>query len=137
VPFDFTPQTCGQIVDNFERLYAARRLSLDYKHLAANPASDAPEQNLAYFSGLCVISGGRPVKLGTTTPAPAPDPGPAPGRPAAEVPRLTAPTAIDGLWGFCCELTPLGKRCCPTARTCPPTSSPMMSMSKIAPSATA
>jgi len=23
VPFDFTPQTCGQIVENFERLYAA------------------------------------------------------------------------------------------------------------------
>lgn len=108
VDFDFNEANLAQIVHNFARVYSMRRLPLDYRHLAAVAAENvqAPEQSLAYYNALAVIWAGRVVEFWSQDPAQSP--------PVvadllatlqAKFPRVTS---ADGLWGFKCEVTPLG-----------------------------
>jgi hypothetical protein len=107
IPFDFTEETFCQIVDNFSTTFTARRLGLDYKHLAANPQlENGPEQNLAYYSGLCVILNNQVVKLWDHFPDRVPpDPNILLAEMQTKFPRLEG---VDGLWGYKSEITPLG-----------------------------
>lgn len=107
IPFDFNTKVFCEIIDNFAKVYKARRLGLDYKHLAANPAlENGPEQNLAYYSGLCAIENGNVIKLWDHFPDRLP---PDPKELLIEIqkkfPRIQD---VDGLWGYKCEITPLG-----------------------------
>lgn len=113
VDFDFSEANLAQIVHNFARVYSMRRLPLDYRHLAALAAKDvqAPEQNLAYYNALAVVWGGRVVEFWSQDPS---------LQPPAVSELLTAlqtkfprVTSADGLWGFKCEVTPLGKQVLP------------------------
>lgn len=108
VDFDFNEANLAQIVHNFARVYSMRRLPLDYRHLAAVAAENVqdPEQSLAYYNALAVIWAGRVVECWSQDPAQSP--------PVvadllatlqAKFPRVTS---ADGLWGFKCEVTPLG-----------------------------
>ena len=108
--FDFNTESFCQIVDNFSRVFQARRLGLDYKHVAANPEIEpGPEQNLAYYSGLCVIEQGKVIKIWDHSPDRAPpDPQVLLQEMQSKFPRLTELENADGLWGYKCEITPLG-----------------------------
>ena len=109
-PFDFNTETFCQIVDNFSRVYSARRMGLDYKHIAGNPEIEAgPEQNLGYYSGLAVIENGKVVKLWDHFPdRPPPNPAALLAKLQENFPRHTELKDIDGLWAHKCEITPLG-----------------------------
>lgn len=109
-PFDFNTENFCQIVDNFSRIFQARRLGLDYKHVAANPEIETgPEQNLAYYSGLCVIEQGKVIKIWDHFPdRVSPDPQSLLQEMHSKFPRLTEIENADGLWGYKCEITPLG-----------------------------
>lgn len=110
--FDFTPDTLGQIVDNFARLFSGRRLGMDYEHQAMNaPKNGQPAPQLAYYNALAVINGGDVVKFYAQKPdVQKPDPAL-----LLEQLRQRFPDGetVDGLWGFRCEHTPLGAQLLP------------------------
>ena len=113
VDFDFNEANLKQIVHNFARVYSMRRLPLDYRHLAAVGADavQTPEQNLAYYNALAVIWQGRVVEFWSQDPrALPPDPVDLIAALRAKFPRVES---ADGLWGFKCEVTPLGMQALP------------------------
>lgn len=113
VDYDFNEANLKQIVHNFARVYSMRRLPLDYRHLAAVGADavQTPEQNLAYYNALAVIWQRRVVEFWSQDPrALPPDPVDLIAALRAKFPRVES---ADGLWGFKCEVTPLGMQALP------------------------
>jgi len=121
IPFDFTPETFCQIVDNFSRVYSMRRLGMDYRHDATQPQKPGPEQNLAYYSGLAVIWDGKVIKLWDHFPDRVP---PDPKQLLLDLqqnfPRNQTIESVGGLWGYKCEVTPLGEQALPNCEQLSP-----------------
>ncbi len=122
ISFDFSPETFCQIVDNFSRVFSQRRLGMDYKHVAGSPELEpGPEQNLAYYSGLAVILQGKVIKLWDHDPRRLPpDPEGLLQELQKKFPRHQSLEDVDGLWGYKCEVTPLGEEKLPNCEQLSP-----------------
>ena len=110
--FEFTPETLGQIVDNFARLYKGRRIGMDCEHQALYASENGrPAPNLAYYNALAVIQDGQVAKFYAQRPdVQPPDPSELLGQLRERFPDFES---ADGLWGFRCEHTPLGQQLLP------------------------
>lgn len=110
--FSFTVETFGQMVQNFARFYSGRRLGMDFEHQAINAAQNGQAApNLAYYNALAVVAGGKVAKFY------AQQPDVSPPDPAALLIQLRERfpdlDSADGLWGYRCEVTPLGQQLLP------------------------
>lgn len=110
--FSFSVETFGQMVDNFARMFSGRRLGMDYEHQAMNAAQNGkPAPCLAYYNALCVVEAGQVVKFYAQKPdVPPPDPTLLLVQLRERFPDYDT---ADGLWGYRCEVTPLGRELLP------------------------
>lgn len=110
--FEFSPETVGQMLENFARFNRGRRLGMDHEHQAIMAAQNGkPAPNLAYYNGMAVIVGGQLTAFHAQQPdVPKPDP----VRLLMELrEKYPEETSVDGGWIYRCEVTPLGQELLP------------------------
>lgn len=94
---DFNETTIGQMVDNFAR--RRTRIAMDYDHQSTFVSVNGqPAPSLAKFNALALVVGGKVAKFATLDDVVTP--------PATE-------GREDGLYGYCCKVTPLGEQLLP------------------------
>lgn len=107
-PTEFNEKTLGQMVDNWRRRGGRLAMCQDHKSAAA-PLVAAPA--LAFYDALAIIRDGAVVRFEKLAPSQASDPdvGQMKARVAAFASADNESPEPDGLWGFRCEVTPLGE----------------------------
>lgn len=111
-PFEFSPVTLGQMVDNFARYNRGRRLGMDYEHQVIFSAQNGkPAPNLAYYNGMALIEGGKVTAFhAQQADVLPPDPAVLLSQIREKYPDESDP---DGGWIYRCEVTPLGMELLP------------------------
>lgn len=94
----FDETTLGQIVNNFRA--RTNLIGMDYEHQTASASENgAPAPQLAFYNALAIVRNGKVIDFAT--------------RDESVQPPAVTPQTSDGLYGYRCEVTPLGQQLLP------------------------